>query len=74
MVYYRNKEKGGVYYEKAFIEKVLYQGTVCTGKYVYRASTPDYLDKVRIFRYDRDLYVRGVYNGTVVKEVCVWDY
>ena len=35
---------------------------------------PDYLGKVRIFRYDRDLYVRGVYNGTVVKEVCVWDY
>ena len=60
--------------KKAFIEKVLYQGTVRTGKYVYRASTPDYLGKVRIFRYDRDLYVRGVYNGTVVKEVCVWDY
>ena len=60
--------------KKAFIEKVLYQGTVRTGKYVYRASTPDNFGKVRIFRYNRDLYVRGVYSGTVVKEVCVWDY
>lgn len=59
--------------KKALIEKVLCQGTVYTNRYVYRASTPDYLGKVRIFRYDRVLYVRGIYEGTVVKEVCVWD-
>lgn len=60
--------------KKALIEKVLYQGTSHTRKYVYRASTPDHLGVVRIFRYDRDLYVRGIYEGKIVKEVCAWDY
>lgn len=60
--------------KKSLIEKVLCQGTVYTNRYVYRASTPDNFGKVRIFRYDRVLYVRGIYEGTVVKEVCVWDY